>query len=144
MQKAAIVTTAPEETHSAGMAFATLLRPGAVVALRGDLGAGKTTFVRGVIAGLGGDPRDVSSPTFALVNTYTIPGGVVHHVDAYRIKSEAELDEMGFDEYIDGSAIVMVEWPDVALTRLPATMLRVELQHGADDTRHITHDKFNG
>lgn len=144
MPEAAVVSSTPDETEELGAKFSARLRPGTVVALHGDLGAGKTTFVKGVIAGLGGEPLDVSSPTFSIVNTYNTPGARVHHVDAYRIENEAELDEMGFDEYLDASAIVLIEWPDRVSSRLPTSTMVVRLVHGADETRRITYDHRDG
>ena len=140
MTETAVVSSTTDETKGAGAAFSARLRPGAVVALYGDLGAGKTTFVKGVISGLGGDPLNVSSPTFSIVNTYETPVALVHHVDAYRIQSEAELDEMGFDEYLDGNAIVLIEWPERVSSRLPLSTLVVRLAHGPGETRHIIYE----
>jgi tRNA threonylcarbamoyladenosine biosynthesis protein TsaE len=133
-----IVATSLEETQVAGNEFALTLRPGDVVALRGELGAGKTTFVRGVVEGLGGSSGAVSSPTFAIVHSYESPIAPVHHIDGYRIRSEAELDEMGFDEYFDGESIVLVEWPDRVQTRLPAKLLQVTIEHDDETCRRIT------
>lgn len=136
----AVVSRSAEETLAAGAAFAARLEPGTVVALHGDLGAGKTTFVRGVVKALVN--AEATSPTFSIVHTFTDGVTVVHHVDAFRIESEAELDELGFDDYLDGAAIVLVEWPENLGSRLPGDALHVTLRHadgsGESTDRHIT------
>ena len=132
-----LLAASPEETRTAGSSFASTLRPGHVVALHGDLGSGKTTFVRGVVEGLGGNPDPVSSPTFVIVQSYASPVAQIHHMDAYRIRAESELDEMGFDEYFDGASIVLVEWPERVLSRLPAATVHVTLAHHSETTRSI-------
>jgi len=119
----------PDDTVAAGRAIGRLLKPGDVLTMRGDLGAGKTTLVRGIVAGLGGNPDVVTSPTFAIVQTYSTAGAPVHHVDAFRIESVDELDEFGFDEYFGGDAIVLVEWPERVAERLPADTCDLELEH---------------
>lgn len=116
-------------TARAGAHLATLVAGGDAVALIGDLGAGKTTLVAGLVAALGGGTAQ--SPTFSLVNEY--PGGrlVVWHVDLYRIEREAELAELGLDELFgDRRGIVLVEWAD-KYDVLPADHLRLELSHVA-------------
>ncbi len=132
-----ILSRSQSATEDAGQAFARSLRPGDVVALSGDLGSGKTTFVRGLVAGLGGESGDVASPTFAIVNTYQTAVAQVHHIDVYRVGGESELDELGFDEYMDGAAIVVIEWPERVLARLPSAVHRVSLTHGQSGTREI-------
>ncbi|MGB3540694.1 MAG: tRNA (adenosine(37)-N6)-threonylcarbamoyltransferase complex ATPase subunit type 1 TsaE [Mesorhizobium sp.] len=117
-------------TMRLGEDFAMALRPGDVLALSGDLGAGKSTLARALIRALADDESlDVPSPTFTLVQSYDtrIP---VHHFDLYRIGDGSELDELGFDEAVATGA-VLVEWPDRATDRLLATTIRVELDpHG--------------
>lgn len=132
-----LTSKSPEQTRAAGEELGRTLVPGDVVALHGDLGAGKTTFVQGVVAGMGGSTDFVSSPTFAIVHTYETPRGVVHHFDGYRIESEDELDEFGFDEYLDGSAIIVIEWPARLRARLPDSLLNVELRHAGAEIRTI-------
>jgi len=109
------VTASPAETETAGAELALRLRPGDVIRLEGELAAGKTTFVRGLVRGLGGDPAEVSSPSFVLVQTYPCAGPVVrlHHVDLYRIRrGTAELRELGIEELLsDPEAVTAVEWP---------------------------------
>jgi tRNA threonylcarbamoyl adenosine modification protein YjeE len=117
----------PDEqaTTRLGEDIAAALRPGDAIALRGDLGAGKTTLARGLIRALAGDPDlEVPSPTFTLVQAYEsrIP---VQHFDLYRLAAPDELDELGFDEAVAGG-VVLVEWPDKASDRLPADIIVVE------------------
>jgi tRNA threonylcarbamoyl adenosine modification protein YjeE len=116
-------------TRAVGERLAGLVRGGDAIALVGDLGAGKTTLVAGLVAGLGGG--DAASPTFSLVNEY--PGGrlVVWHVDLYRIERAAELPELGLDDVIgDARGICVVEWAD-RFAVLPPDHLRIDLAHCA-------------
>lgn len=124
-----------DDTTRAGAHLAAQLRGGDAIALVGDLGAGKTTFVAGLVAALGAGTAH--SPTFSLVNEY--PGGrlVVWHVDLYRIEREAELVELGLDDLIgDPRGVVLVEWAD-KLAVMPEDHLRLELAH-AGDARTLT------
>jgi tRNA threonylcarbamoyladenosine biosynthesis protein TsaE len=104
-----LVTSSPAETEHAGMLLGKSLRAGDVVLLTGELGAGKTTFVRGVARGTG-SPASVASPTFQLVRVY--PGRVqLAHVDLYRVENSAELADLGLEELAEHGAVV-VEWGD--------------------------------
>ena len=117
-------------TTRVGERLASLVTGGDTIALVGDLGAGKTTLVAGLVAALGGG--SAASPTFSLVNEY--PGGrlVVWHVDLYRIERPAELPELGLDELIgDPRGIVVVEWAD-KFDVMPADHVRLELSHDGD------------
>jgi tRNA threonylcarbamoyladenosine biosynthesis protein TsaE len=115
-----------------GAAVAAELRPGDVVTVSGELGTGKTTFVRGAARALGvTDP--VTSPTFALVHEYTAPRSRVYHLDLYRLRSEQELTNLGWDDIVADHALIVVEWPEHAGTRLPADHVPITLQHLPDD-----------
>ena len=125
-----IISHSLEDTERAGADFAQTLRPGDVVTLDGDLGAGKTAFARGVLRGLGYTGR-VTSPTFAIANEYSAPGGAVVHFDLYRILGEEALFELGFEEYLDGERILLIEWSKNAGALLPAKHRAVRLTYGA-------------
>jgi tRNA threonylcarbamoyladenosine biosynthesis protein TsaE len=112
----AVVTTSAVETEAVGEKVAASCASGDLVLLRGELAAGKTTLVRGLVRGLGGDPDEVSSPSFVLVQSYPCSGSslrAVHHVDLYRLgKDRATLREIGLEELLcDDQAVVVVEWP---------------------------------
>lgn len=91
--------------------FVSRLRPGHTLLLHGPMGSGKTTLVRHVLKAMGG--AEASSPTFSLVNEYQTPRGVVYHFDLYRLETPEELEEIGFEEYLDSGAICMIEWPQL-------------------------------
>jgi tRNA threonylcarbamoyladenosine biosynthesis protein TsaE len=115
-------------TRALGERLGRLLRPGDVVALEGDLGAGKTELVRGACAGARVPARDVSSPSFAIVATYRgrLP---VHHADLYRIGDEDELYGTGFGDLVGGEGALLVEWADRIPGALPAERLTIRLAH---------------
>ena len=100
------------QTHDLGAKFAENLKKGQVFALVGNVGCGKTEFVRGVLSKLNPD-ISVSSPTFSIVNSYETKNFSVHHFDFYRIKHINEFSEVGFEEYSDGNSVVFVEWADM-------------------------------
>lgn len=119
---------------------AALPRP-MVITLAGDLGAGKTTLVRAICAGLNvNDLSAVTSPTFALIQEYPSPAGAVVHVDLYRLRSDAELEALGWEEIVATSSVLLVEWPERAAGSLPKHTLAIELRHDAehDDRRVLT------
>lgn len=116
-------------TYALGARLGRLLEPGDVVALVGDLGAGKTQLVRGACSGAGVDEGAVSSPSFAIVATYRgrIP---VHHADLYRIADEDELFATGFGDLVGGDGALLVEWADRIPGALPPERLTIRLVHG--------------
>lgn len=130
-------SNSPEETMEIGARIATRLRPGDVIALHGELGAGKTCFVRGLASGLGLDPRRVSSPTFVFVQEYAPapdapPGVTLVHIDAYRISGEDDLDGIGWGEIMAADdVIVAVEWPERVAAVLPEDHIKITLEHAA-------------
>jgi tRNA threonylcarbamoyladenosine biosynthesis protein TsaE len=122
-------------TKAIGAALAGVLRPGDVVGLTGDLGAGKTRFVQGAAAGL--DVQDpVVSPTFMLVRTYQ-GRSPVQHVDAYRLSGAAELEDLGIEEVLPPDAVAFVEWADRVAEALPATWLELAFHTRPDEVREI-------
>ena len=133
-----VITHSPEETEALGAEYAKTLTPGTVVALEGELGAGKTAFTRGVLRGLGYTGR-VTSPTFAIANEYDAPAAPVAHFDMYRILSPEALFELGFEEYLDGTRIVLIEWSENVREALPEELRTVRIVYGAEEgTRVVT------
>jgi tRNA threonylcarbamoyladenosine biosynthesis protein TsaE len=131
-----IATATAEDTRAAGRALAPLLRPGDALALTGELGAGKTTFVQGLAAGLGFEGH-VVSPTFTLVREYRgrVP---IHHVDVYRLERVQDVLDLGLDEAIAEGGVLLVEWGDAVEGLLPAEHLLVTLTTARqDETRAI-------
>ena len=110
------------ETELIASELARMLVGGEVIALYGDLGAGKTQFTRGLVIGLGGDGQDVSSPTFVLLNVYATPRSrmKIFHLDAYRVQGPDDFDAIGFSELLDETGVVVVEWPSRVEALLPA------------------------
>jgi tRNA threonylcarbamoyladenosine biosynthesis protein TsaE len=134
-------TRTADDTRAAGAALAPFLRPRDVVVLTGELGAGKTTFVQGVAAGLGATEH-VASPTFMLVREYVSGRVPLAHVDLYRLDREQDVIDLALDELEDGERVLLVEWGDPVAELLADDRLRVELvgidPTGADETRRIT------
>lgn len=131
-----LASASPEETQDAGERLARTLGPSTVVALTGELGAGKTCFVQGLVRGLGATAW-ATSPTFVLVNEYRgrLP---IHHVDAYRIATSADLVDIGLLELIDGDGITIIEWADKILSLLPDRTIHVAIDGLGDEPRTIT------
>lgn len=133
-----IISRSPEDTESLGAEYAKTLQPGAVIALEGELGAGKTAFARGVLRGLGYTGR-VTSPTFAIANEYDAPVAMVAHFDMYRILDPEALFELGFEEYLDGNRILLIEWSENVRQVLPENIKTVRIVYGAEEgTREVT------
>lgn len=131
-----VVTRSTDETLAVAGTVGELLRPGDVVSLAGDLGAGKTVFAQGVARALGVD-HPVVSPSFTIVREYEGRVPVVH-VDVYRIGTFQELHDLGFEEVVREDAVTLVEWGDVVDGMLPSDRLEVRLATGdADDERVI-------
>jgi tRNA threonylcarbamoyladenosine biosynthesis protein TsaE len=123
------------ETMKAGELFAHTLVPGDVVALDGDLGAGKTVFVKGIAKGLG--IMDVIvSPTFTILREYE-GAPPLYHFDVYRIGSPDELFDIGFSEYLDGDGVCVIEWAGKAAELLPKRTVRVQIEKTGNNTREI-------
>ena len=129
------LTDSEDATAAAGERLGARLAPGAVVLLYGDLGAGKTAFVRGLARGAGADPADVSSPTFTIVQEYTGASATLYHVDLYRLEP-AEIDDIGMDDLVAGDGIVAIEWAERWPGR-PDDVIEVRLEHVDDERRRI-------
>ena len=130
-----MLSRSEKETSAAGEDLARTLKAGDVVLLYGDLGAGKTAFVRGMARGLGADPDEVSSPTFTIVQEYGGSGPTLYHVDLYRLEPD-EIDDLGLDDLVCGKGIVAVEWADRWPGR-PDDVVEVELTEVGDSQRSI-------
>jgi tRNA threonylcarbamoyladenosine biosynthesis protein TsaE len=124
-------------TAEFGRRLGAALFPGAVVALIGGLGAGKTHLTRAVVEGMGGDGRAVSSPTFGLIHEYQarLP---VYHFDAYRLHSADEFRDLGVHEYFEGTGVCLIEWADRVSDCLPAEYLRIAFEVTGETTRRLT------
>ena len=125
-----------DATHRLGARIAAVLKPGDTVTLSGDLGAGKTTLARAILAGLGVD-ENVPSPSFTLVQSYSTPRLTVSHFDLYRLKHARELDELGLEEALETGA-ALIEWPERAEGRLPPDALHIALAASGPDSRIAT------
>ena len=127
-----------DELVAWGEAFGRAVHPPLVVALSGDLGAGKTTLAQAICRGYG-VTEEVTSPTFALVHQYASPRSPVYHVDLYRLEGEEALTNIGWDEIVfDPHALVIIEWPERAGSRLPAGHVPIDLEHvPGDDGRRL-------
>lgn len=139
MSSQATVTETEDDTAAEGRRLAASLVPGTAVLLEGELGAGKTAFVRGLAAGLGLDAALVSSPTFTIVQEYRGGAVTLQHVDLYRL-SPAEAADLALEDLMDDRTVMAVEWPD-RLRRSPGTIVvRVALAH-VPGGRRITIDR---
>jgi tRNA threonylcarbamoyladenosine biosynthesis protein TsaE len=129
-----IVTKTEEQTAAAGERLAATLRAGDVVLLYGELGAGKTAFVRGLARGLGAPEAEVSSPTFTIVQEYT--GRLtLYHVDLYRLEPR-EVDDLGLEELVSSDGVVAIEWAERWHGR-PDDAIEVRLEYEGEDQRRI-------
>lgn len=127
-----IVSHSEAETIEAGKVFSRHLKTGDVVALYGDLGSGKTRFAQGISLGLG-ITEHVTSPTFVVVNEHLNGNIPLYHFDFYRLRDIRELEEIGFDEYIYGKGICVLEWAEMIQEKLPLKRYDVHLSLGLDE-----------
>jgi len=141
MQRTDIYTKTENETVLEGEKFGLTLNPGDVVALYGELGAGKTAFTRGIALGLG-IGMNVSSPTFTIVNEY--PGKIpLFHFDMYRLESETELFDIGWDDYLDRGGVCVVEWSEKVPGAFGADTISVKITNLGDSSRSIEIERKN-
>lgn len=132
------ITHSPEETIALAEKIGGCLRAGDCIAYYGDLGAGKTTFTRGIAKGMG-LPDEVSSPTFAIVNEYHGKGRLsLYHFDMYRIMGSDELETTGFYDYPMEESVFAVEWSENIEDAFPDNAIRIEIERIDDDSRKIT------
>lgn len=132
-----VQTNSPEETIEFAKKIGGLLHGGDVVAYRGGLGAGKTTFTRGLAVGMG-LPDEVSSPTFALVNEYRGENVTMYHFDMYRIMNAEALETTGFYDYMSEDSVIVCEWTENIEGCLPKNSVNITIEHLGDDKREIT------
>lgn len=131
------VSHSPEETELIGMEIARQLGPGSAVALKGELGAGKTVLARGIARGLGIDGRRVSSPTFTLLRIYTGGRLPLYHFDVYRLKSREEFYDLGIDDLDLEDGVMITEWAEYVAELLPSDCIEITIAGSADEPRHI-------
>jgi len=134
-------THSAAETIAWACDFAQTLKPGDVICLHGDLGAGKTTLVKGLAEALGlARDEQVTSPTFVIMHRYTcrIP---LYHFDCYRMQSPEDLLAIGFEDFLNSGGIACIEWPEKAGNLIPAPCYHIEMTHEADDQRLIRIEK---
>jgi tRNA threonylcarbamoyladenosine biosynthesis protein TsaE len=130
-------THSSDETIQLGREIGRKLTPPTLILLSGDLGAGKTTLTKGIASGMGAAAEDeVTSPTFTLVHKYDGTSRV-YHVDLYRIADAHDLETLGLEDIFNESAVVIVEWPEKLSIQTGWPVLRVQLDHVSEDTRHI-------
>ena len=129
----------PQQTIKFGQQFGSQLKGGEVIALCGPLGSGKTHLIKGIVEGIGAEDAttEVTSPTFVLVNEYS--GRLdVFHIDAYRINSLLEFEQIGFDDYCYPGSVVLIEWADKIIEALSGVKyIKIELEHLGSDHRTI-------
>jgi tRNA threonylcarbamoyladenosine biosynthesis protein TsaE len=135
-----IITHSAEETTQWGREFAKRLRPPVLVLLTGDLGSGKTTLTKGIVAGLGAASEDeVTSPTFTLVHVYGVtPAAKVYHADLYRIENFHDFETLGLEDIFATPAIAILEWSERFPLQSPWPQVAVKLEHLGGDARRVT------
>ena len=130
------ITNSPEETEYVGEALGKVLTPGSIIAYRGDLGAGKTAFTRGLARGLGADEQ-VTSPTYTIVNEYLSGRIPLFHFDMYRLLSSDDLWDIGWEDYLDRGGVCAVEWSENVEDAMENAIF-VSIEKTGDETRRIT------
>jgi|SRR5579864_7332458 len=132
-------TYSAEETTALGQKLAGELRPGSVVLLRGDLGAGKTTLIKGIAEGFhAAAAEDVTSPTFTLIHEYRGPGVTLYHIDLYRIDTQRELDTLALDDLMEPGNILLIEWGEKFERFKRERDVEIAIEHLDGDDRRIT------
>jgi len=126
MQEETIHITTAKSMQTFGVRLAKILEPGSVIYLQGELGAGKTTLVRGILRGFNYNEK-VKSPTFTLVEPYILPGLAIYHFDLYRLTDSAELELIGVRDYFTSEAICLIEWPERGAPFLPTADLGIRI-----------------
>jgi len=137
LKKVIFQTKSSAETIRIGKSIGSHLLPGDVVALVGELGAGKTQFIKGMATGIGvGKPTYISSPSFTLINEY--PGRIpFYHIDLFRLEREKEAEELGLEDYFQGKGIAAIEWADKIPSFLPKEILLIHIAYTGIHTRSL-------
>ena len=130
------MTYSAAETRALGEELSASLKPGDVVVLRGELGAGKSELTRGIAKGLG-VTENVTSPSFTILNVYESGRCPLYHFDWYRLENEEELYELGMDEYLGGDGVAVVEWAERCPDAVPEKRIRIRLEVTGEETRRI-------
>lgn len=125
-----------QETEALGRQLAVAVKPGQVIALTGDLGAGKTTLARAIARAIG-ICGPVTSPTFTILQEYDEGRLPLYHFDVYRIDDPSEMDELGYDEYFYGEGVCIIEWADKIDELLPPSTIRIHISYGAEEDQRI-------
>src|SRR5437588_4171663 len=137
-------THSAEETTELGRQLAAELKPGSVVLLRGDLGAGKTTMVKGIAEGFkAAKAEDVTSPTFTLIHEYRGPEVTLYHIDLYRIDTKRELDTLALDDLMDAKSILLIEWGEKFERFVRERNAEIAIEHLGGDHRRISFSQEN-
>jgi tRNA threonylcarbamoyladenosine biosynthesis protein TsaE len=137
-----LVTHSPEETVNFGRELAKELQPPCIVLLEGELGSGKTTLVKGILARLASIPEDeVTSPSFTLMHEYGSQGKV-YHVDLYRVEGARDLATLGLDDLLGQDATILIEWGEKLGEDVPRPCVRIHLEHLGRDERRITVERL--
>jgi len=130
------ISNSPEETFNFGVLLGRFIEKGFLLLLLGDLGSGKTLLAKGIAEGAG-YKNEVTSPTFSIIQEYNSGSKNIIHMDLYRLNTEEELIEIGFEEYLDKDNIVIIEWPELAFSLLPADFVFIEIKKLTDNKREI-------
>jgi len=135
-KKYSIISNSPAETIAFGKKLAELINVPALILLNGDLGTGKTLITKAAVSTLGYQ-GDVTSPTFNLVQEYQAQVEIIH-MDLYRLDRSEELLEIGFEDYLNREAVIFIEWPELALSLIPADFIFINIEKLSDNQREIT------
>jgi tRNA threonylcarbamoyladenosine biosynthesis protein TsaE len=137
-------THSAEETTELGRRLSSELKPGSIVLLRGDLGAGKTTMVKGIAEGFqAARAEDVTSPTFTLIHEYRGPAVTLYHIDLYRIDTQRELDTLALDDLMTPQSILLIEWGEKFARFAKERDTEIAIEHRGTDDRVITIESQN-
>ena len=128
-------SNSPDVTMSIGFEFSKEIKAGDIIAIEGEIGAGKTTFIKGVLKGLG-YKGNVNSPTYTLINEYQADSKIIH-IDCYREKNINRWIDIGFIDYLNDNNIIIIEWPEILEDIIPHYAIKVEMKHIDDNKREI-------